>query len=344
MKLTHSQIASLYRALALLLHAGISLADGVFLLREEETGTMQDLLEALGSLMDGGTPLSEAMAQTKAFPACATGMVYVGEQTGRMEAVLESLARFYEQRSQNSRQVRQALTYPGLLLALMLVVIGVLLVQVLPVFDEVYSSLGSHLTGAAAGFLWLGRLLEQSLPVLFWLLAILVAAALLYGCHSDTRRKVNAWFCTRFGDRGVLRKFNNAQFAQALAMALGSGLPLEDALAHAGRLLADVPGARERCERCLLGLRGGKDLSHAMGDAAFLRPAQSRMLAIGLREGSGDRVMEEIARLLMEDAQETLEETVARIEPAMVLASSVLVGLILLSVMLPLMNIMAAMG
>ena len=68
------------------------------------------------------------------------------------------------------------------------------------------------------------------------------------------------------------------------------------------------------------------------------------MLSLGLREGSGDRVMAEIARRLMEDANEALEETVAKIEPAMVLGASVLVGIILLSVMLPLSGIMAAIG
>ena len=68
------------------------------------------------------------------------------------------------------------------------------------------------------------------------------------------------------------------------------------------------------------------------------------MLAVGLRQGGSDLVMADIANRLMEDAQESLERTVARAEPAMVLAASVLVGLILLSVMLPLMNIMAAIG
>ena len=343
MKLTHSQTAAFCRALALLLHAGISLADGIFLLQQEETGSMHTLLETLGNRLDDGTPLSEAMEQLDAFPACVTGMVYVGEQTGRMEEVLESLGCFYEQREQNTRRIKHALTYPGLVLTLMLVVVGVLLV-VLPIFDEVYGTLGSHLVGAAAGLLWFGRLLKQVLPALFCLLTISVATALLYGYHRSSREKVNAWVSARFGDRGILKKFNNAQFAQALAMGLGSGLPLEDALVQSGRLLADVPAAANRCNQCAEALRSGKTLAAAMGDHGFLTSGESRMLSLGLREGSGDRVMAEIARRLMEDANEALEETVAKIEPAMVLGASVLVGIILLSVMLPLMDIMAAIG
>lgn len=68
------------------------------------------------------------------------------------------------------------------------------------------------------------------------------------------------------------------------------------------------------------------------------------MLELGLRGGTGDQVMEEIAGRLSEEASQTLEQRVAQVEPAMVLAASLLVGIILLSVMLPLMHIMSAIG
>lgn len=344
MKLTYRQTATFCRALALLLHAGIGLAEGMFLLCEEESGDMKTLLEKLGNRMNGGMTFSQAMEQTGAFPACVIGMVYVGEQTGRMEDVLESLGHFYEQREQNSRRIIQMLTYPSLIMVLMLIVVGVLLVEVLPIFDEVYSSLGSHLTGAGAGLLGLGRILKRLLPVFFCVLVVLAAVLLLYRYYRPVREKVCVWVSARFGDRGFLRKFNNAQFAQALAMGIGSGLPLEDAVEQSGRLLADVPGAAQRSSRCAAALRDGSPLAAAMGEHGFLAPGESRMLSIGLREGSADRVMLEIARYLMEDADAALEETIAKIEPAMVLGASVLVGLILLSVMLPLMDIMASIG
>lgn len=344
MKLAHSEIASLCRELALLLHAGISLADGLFLLCEEETSSMRDLLQQLGAKMDEGAQLSDAMESTGAFPLCATGMVRIGEQTGRMEDVLASLAQFYEQRSRVSRRIRQALAYPAVIMALMLVVIGVLLIRVLPVFDEVYASLGSRLTGVAASLLHLGQFLSAAMPALLVILAIAAAAAMLYAWCAPVREKVSALLTARFGDRGISRKFNNAHFARALAMGLGSALPLEDAVQQAGRLLADIPAAAARCETCAEGLRSGESLSSAMSDAGFLPPAESRMLAVGLRQGSGDRVVEEIADRLMEQAEDALEQTVAKAEPAMVLLASALVGAILLSVMLPLMNIMSALG
>ena len=110
------------------------------------------------------------------------------------------------------------------------------------------------------------------------------------------------------------------------------------------QLLADIPGAARRCDACAEALRNGTALPDAMAQADFLPPAESTMLSLGLRQGSGDRVMEDIADRLLEAAMEELERTVARIEPAMVLAASALVGVILLAVMLPLMNILSALG
>ena len=344
MKLTYSEIAGLCRSLALLLHAGIGTADGVFLLAEEESKKMRPLLTGLGAKMDGGRTLSEAMKESDAFPGCVTGMVAMGEQTGRLEEVLSALAAFYDQRDRSSRQIRQALTCPTMILVLMIVVISVLLIKVLPVFDAVYASLGSRLTGVAAGLLHLGQLLKNAMPLLLVILAVVVLAALVYIYCAPIKEKVNAWWTARFGDRGASRKFNNANFARALAMGLSSALPLEDAVEQAAMLLSDIPGAAERCRRCAQSLRSGSALADAMKESGFLPPAESRMLSVGLRQGSGDRVMADIADRLQEDAQESLERTVAKVEPAMVLVASALVGLILLSVMLPLMNIMAAIG
>ena len=169
------------------------------------------------------------------------------------------------------------------------------------------------------------------------LLAVLVLMILLYGFYEPLRNEVNAWWRKRFGDRGISRRYNNASFARALAMGLGSGLPLETAVEQAGKLLEDVPEAAMRCDRCAELLRSGAELPVAMETSGFLLRAESRMLAVGLKQGNSDQIMENIADRLLEQAEEALENTVAKIEPAMVLLASALVGAILLAVMLPLL-------
>ena len=343
-KLTDQQTALFCRGLSLQLHAGISLADGIYLLAEDERGSIQEIYRQMGAGLDRGAELAQMLEEAGCFPDYVCGMVKIGQRSGRLEQTLQSLYSFYDRRSRQRRQIKNAISYPGMVFVLMLVVVTVLLVKVLPVFDGVYASLGSRLTGVAAWLLHLGQLLEMAMPVLLAVLTLGVLGALAYWKVSSVRERLNGWYQTRFGDRGIGRKFNNARFAQAVAMGLSSGLTLEEALELAQELLQTVPGAARRCQLCARRMEEGAELPEAMAEAQLLPPAESRMLAVGLRGGSGDRVMEEIADRLSRQAEEALEDAVSRIEPAMVLVASLMVGAILLAVMLPLMNIMSAIG
>ncbi len=339
-KLSNDEIASLCLELSLLLHAGVSTGDALSLLAQEEEH--RGMLSAMAEQVDGGKTLSTALRESGVFPVYVCGLVEVGERTGRTEEALAALSRYYEERVRIGRRVRSALLYPAVMLALMLVVIGVLLVKVLPIFDDVYASLGGRLTGVAAGLLNLGRWIEGAMPVLYLILAGLVLVVLVFGLVGPLRRGVvSLWQKTR-GDRGVSRKLNNARLAQALAMGMASGLPVEEAVSLSANLMEGR--ARKRCQECGQRLEKGESLGAALRLSGLLPPRQSRLLELGQHSGAGDASMEKIARDLGEEGEAALDALVGRVEPALVLVCSVLVGLILLSVMLPLMHIMSAIG
>ncbi len=342
--LSNQDIPRFCRGLSLLLHAGIPLRDGIFLLAEEEEGDYRLKLEEIGKAMDDGLPLTEAMGSVGGFPVYVIGMAKVGERSGRLEEALQALAVYYDERERMDRQLRNALTYPAIVLLLMLVVIGVLLIRILPVFDDVYSSLGGRLTGVAGGLLSLGQVLNSILPLLCILLAAAVIFILVFSISEGSRQKIVRAWNKRWGDKGIAKKQNDARFAQALAMGLKSGLPMEEAVELAGNLLADVPLAAQRYKNCAQSLARGEELAKALKETKALPASACRMLEMGVRGGSGDLVIEEIAQRLAEEAIRALEEKTAQVEPAMVLGASFLVGAILLSVMLPLMNIMSAIG
>ncbi len=339
-KLSNDEIASLCLELSLLLHAGVGTGDALSLLAQEEEH--RGMLSTMAEQVDGGKTLSTALRESGVFPVYVCGLVEVGERTGRTEEALAALSRYYEERVRIGRRVRSALLYPAVMLALMLVVIGVLLVKVLPIFDDVYASLGGRLTGVAAGLLNLGRWIEGAMPVLYLILAGLVLAVLVFGLVGPLRRGVvSLWQKTR-GDRGVSRKLNNARLAQALAMGMASGLPVEEAVSLSANLMEGK--ARKRCQECGQRLEKGESLGAALRLSGLLPPRQSRLLELGQHSGAGDASMEKIARDLGEEGEAALDALVGRVEPALVLVCSVLVGLILLSVMLPLMHIMSAIG
>lgn len=343
-ELSSLAVSQLCQELSVLLHAGILLGDGLALLAREEGGGTGRLLAEIGRRVDQGETLSAALEQSGSFPTYAVGMIRVGERTGRTEQALRGLARYYEQQDQTNRQIRSALTYPAILLMLMLVVIVILLSQVLPVFDEVYASLGGQLTGLGGALLAVGRVLDAAMPLLCAVLAVAVLFVLLYALSTSFRGRLLAFWRRKFGDRGMARTLSGARLAQGLSMGLSSGLPLEEAVELCAALLQDNPSAAGRCKACAADLAGGADLAEVLQRSELLPPSLCRLLTLGMRSGNGDTVMEDIARRLSLEADQALERRVARIEPALVLVTSLLVGAILLSVMLPLMNIMTAIG
>lgn len=339
-----ADISALCRELALLLHAGAGVGDGLSMLAAEEPRRdRRAMLLGLADALDCGMPLSEALAETRRYPAYVTGLVAVGERTGKLEDALSALAVYYDHRDRTEDRVRRSLTYPLLLLVLMLIVIVVLLTKVLPVFDQVYASLGGSLTGLGGLLLTAGRGLNAAMPLLCALLAALILFAAAFFWWDGFRERLLMRWRKKHGDKGVSRRIGDARFAQALAMGLQSGLPVEEALDLVAEM-TDIPAAAARCRECRDRLSEGAELADALRGAGVLPFTACRLLALGARGGTSDTVMAEIAARLSRDADDALERQTARIEPALVLATSLLVGAILLTVMLPLTHIMAAIG
>lgn len=341
MMLADQDIARLCRGMALMLHGGIGLGDGLLLLAREEDKSLAQPLEAAAARLDRGDLLSDTLQGSGLFPDYAVALVRVGEGAGRVEEALDSLAVHYARQHSLTLRLRSAVAYPAMLSVLMLTVVGVLLVQVLPVFDRVYASLGSRMTGAGAGLLYLGQLLKRSLPILAVGLAAAVGLGVACRLRPEWGRRLAAEGIRRFGDRGVLRLLYNARFLRGFSMGISSGFSPEEA----ARFAADtLPGWIRRRESCARALAGGASLGDALAEGGFLSPARSRFLNLAQRGGSADAVLADMARELEQESAEALEEAAAKVEPAMVLVCAALVGLILLAVMLPLAQILLALG
>lgn len=339
--LTDVELSAFCLELALLLHAGYPMAEGLHLLYEESGSPM---LSKLCNRMDEGSSLAGALRESGAFPDYLCHMAETGERTGRAEAAFRSLSAYYENRRQLGKRIRSALLYPAVLLLLMLLVIVVLLAKVLPVFDEVFRQLGGSMTGLAGGMLCFGQMLDGALPILAVLMLMMVGVIAAVVASDSLRQFFLRSWQRRFGDRGIGESVAASRFAAALSMGLMSGLPLEEALRAAAVFHDENPVLRRRMEDCIARLERGGGLAEALRESHVLPAAYCRMLALGIRSGSGDTVMEEISRRMESDAADAIETLVSRVEPTMVLLTSLMVGVILLSVMLPLMNIMSAIG
>lgn len=343
--LSHDDISMMCMELSLFLHSGLDAGSALSLMAEEESSpSLRALLEQMSAQVDDGVRVAEAFRQAGCFPEYVCGLIGVGEESGRLDEALRSLAHYYDQRAQLERSLRLSLLHPAVLLLVMLAVIVVLLTQVMPIFNDVYAALGGELTGVAGGLLSLGLLLDDLMPVLCALLAAAVVFLALFAGSVSFRDKILGLWRRYMGNKGVSKALNTARFAQAMAMGLGSGLPVEEALELSSSLLSDLPGAGERCGKCRAMLEEGVSLAKALGQSELLPQSECRLLELGMRSGSGDFVMDQIAQRLSNVGNEALEQRIGMVEPVLVASACVLVGAILLSVMLPLMHIMTAIG
>jgi len=336
--LSYRELSTFCLELSLFLHAGADSSSALVLLAEDcGSKEQQEAFLQMAERMDEGLSLSAAMEESALFPSDVRAMLRVGEESGRSEEALTALARYYEQRADIEQQLRSALLYPSVLMLLMLLVIVVLLTQVLPIFNDVYASLGGQMSGAAAGLLRLGQALNTALPLLLVLLALIAAGIFACASIESLRNRLLGLFKRR---GSLALRMERAHFAQALSMALSSGLTPDDALEAAAPLFDD-PDAIERCRQQL---QNGIAFADALKEASLLPAAESRLLALGFASGSSEQAAAEIARRLAQDAESALQQRVALVEPVMVVSASILVGAILLCVMLPLTRIMSAMG
>lgn len=345
LKLTNEEISDICFELSLLLHSGTSVADSLFTLSDDTNDAeIKKMLKDMAiSVEDGGT-LAKAVKDAGVFPDHVGSLLDVGERSGRLEEALRSLSDYYESQGRISRAIKSALLYPSILMLVMLVVLVVLLVYVLPIFNGVYAQLGSKLTGVAGGLLAFGEILQKIMPVLGVLLGIAVIFFILFSSNDSFRNEVLGVARKRCRGKGLTWQIATSQFAQALAMGVSSGMPIEEAVELAGKTVSDIPEAVRRCKACVDKLYDGTSIADALSESGMMPKTESRLLNSAIRSGEGDLAIRRIADRLSEESESAISAKIAQIEPTLVIIGSLLVGSILLCVMLPLMNIMSTIG
>ena len=335
-------LSTLCLSLAHLLHAGIGSADALLLLYEDETdAACKAVLREMAKNADSGMSLAACFQAAGVFPHYLCTLLQVGEDVGKSEQTLHRLGNYYQSMARLQRQLRSALMYPAVLLGVLLAVLVVLLVWVLPVFDGVYAQLGGGLTGIAGWLLRLGQGLGKALP---WICGALILTAALLAI-APVRKGILKLWKKHWGDRGVWNAVNTARFVQALSLGITSGMTEPEAVRMASTMAqADVPAFEARCAQCKDALEQGRTLTAALRQSSLLPPAQARLLDAGVRSGQGQQALENISDRLLERSEDRVAGLAEKIEPAVVIFACILIGLVLLSVMLPLMNIMNTIG
>lgn len=328
-----------------MVRAGLPLDEGLALLREDESDPrVLAWLDRLCRSAGDGVPLSSALRETEAFPSYLTDMIALAEQTGNLEQTLDALSIHYERQRRLRADVSRAAAVPLALLAVMAAVVILLMTQVLPVFDRVFAQLGIRMSGLGRTLMAAGSALAGAGTGVALTLAVLAGAALIVALCPPLRTGFVRWFRRWFGGRGALGAAASARFASAMAMASASGLVMEQCVELAAGLCGGAKAVDDKLEVCRKELEDGVRPAEALAHSGLFSARDSRLLILAERTGSLPETLESIARRSEEDALARLDRAVGAIEPAIVIVTAVLTGIILLSVMLPLLSIMSTLG
>jgi type IV pilus assembly protein PilC len=189
-----------------------------------------------------------------------------------------------------------------------------------------------------------GQWLGDGAVVIAIIFGILFVFAMLLWLLPGLRESLFRAVKNRWGGRGIFGDAAAAHFVSSMALSMASGLNTEDSLKMSASISGGAKAIDDRNTQCIAAVREGSTLAKAMGDAKILTTREVRMLALGLKGGMGDSTMAEIARKKERYLQDRISRLINRVEPTLVIAASVIVGVILLSVMLPLVGIMASIG
>ncbi len=340
-QLTYAELNVFCEQIALVLKAGISLYEGICILQEESaTAAEQALYQGIAASMDDYVTFPDALAQSGAFPSYMVQMVGIGEVAGRLDTVLEQLARYYKREQGMRDAVRYAVSYPVMMMVMMGIVIAVLVVKVLPIFNDVFVDLGSELTGFSKSVMDVGLALSTWLSVIVLVFVVILAIVLLVLNTKEGKKQFRRFQHSFFLTKNLTYKIAVSRFASGMSLMLASGLDTQQSLEMV-RPLVDHPEVAQKIEQMNRDIGDGQTFAQAMAAHKIFSQTYHRMLGIGERTGNVDEVIENISQRYEADIETTLSGMIAIIEPSLVAVLSVVVGVILLAVMLPLMSIMS---
>ena len=339
-KLDNIYISSFCMELYLVLQAGMPIVTGVgMLIEDKDNDPNKNIIKSIHDKMENGAVLSDAIKETDAFPDHVSKMLKIGEQTGNLDSCLSALSTYYLRKEHIFLNIKNAITYPAILTFMMLFVIIIIITKVLPIFNNVFAQLGATMSPTAVFILKIGQVINNQFAIFIALLVVITIIFFYFFMSKSGQIKLSAMF-----EKGKIgESIAMANFASAMSMSMQSGLDTDDSLAMAKTLCGDTK-LNNKIQTCQNKIKEGETFYNAILNSSLFPSIYCQMLNIGFKTGSSDLVMEEIAKRTDENATIKIEQLVNKIEPTLVIIMSIIVGLILLSVMLPLTSIMSTIG
>ncbi|TMH69765.1 MAG: type II secretion system F family protein [Betaproteobacteria bacterium] len=342
---SRDQVLGLTRELATLLRAGLPLDRALeILISLAPTPPVALLLQGIRDNVRGGKSLSQALdARREVFSRFYVNIVRAGEAGGALGVVLQRLAETMERNKELRENVRSALIYPTILIGVAVVSVIVLLIFVVPQFQQTFAQAGKALPLPTEIVIFLGTFMRR-----WWwaTLAVVVLGVVWFrrrGKNPLVRRVRDARLLRAplLGD--ILAKVEVARFARTLATLLGNGVTLLSGLSIVKDTMGNVILAGA-LDSVIVKLREGKGFGRPLGESGIYPRLATQMIMVGEESGRLEEMLVRVADIYDREVQIAVKRFLAILEPAMILGLAVLVGGIVFSILLGVMGMSELVG
>jgi type IV pilus assembly protein PilC len=339
-KATSTELVLFTRQLATMVGAGLALLESIEVLgAQAETPGLKACCAKITAELRSGADLSSAMETCpRAFNPLYVSMVRAGEASGQMDIILERLADYLESSQALKREIKSAMTYPVISLVLVIGITAFLMLGVVPTFRQVFESLDSKLPALTAFVLDTSAWLKS-----YWYVVVGSAVGACFGFVAFKKTPFGELACHHMYLRApvfgpLVRKIALARFSRTFATLIRSGVPIMATL----DIVADTSGNRVVSNAVNLSkesVRNGQLLSEPLANTKVFPPMVVRMIAIGEKTGALEALLEKIAEFYDGQVKAAIKSLTSLIEPLLITFMGVIVGGVVLSVFLPILDV-----
>lgn len=329
---------------SLLYQAAVPLYEGLSVMAEDARSEEEkEILAFIADKLRMGYSFSETIKEAGCFPAYTEEMIFLGEQTGTLDVTLNALAVHYEKEYKLAEGLRRALTYPAMMVCMLLVILFVLFVKIMPVFTGVYEQLGAKIPPVTQAAIHIGGILSGLALLVIAVLTVSVLVLKIMGDSGKRPAFTESMINTIKAKSNISRLTALRRFCSIISVTLRCGLRTDEGFSIAERM-ADHPEVAAQIKKAHKSILDGSNFYTSVKDSGLFNGFDLQLIRVASRAGKLDTILEKIADDYDEKASAALDSMVARIEPVIVTILAVAVGLVLLSVMLPLTGVLSAIG
>lgn len=342
-KPTPRDLSVFCRQFASIARAGVTIIQTLNMLAEQtENVKMQKALQAVRADVEKGESFADSLAQhPNVFPELLVQMVRAGEASGSLETAMERMALQFERSAKTKALVKKAMIYPIVVAIVAVIVVIVMLVKVIPSYIDMFEQLGTELPGITLAVIAASDFIQERWYILLPIIIGTVFALKTYGKTSSGKHLFGKLQLKIPAVKNLVVKSASAQMARTLSTLLTAGVPLVEAVDIVAETMTNI-WFKEALKGAVEQIMIGVPLSQPVQTCGLFPPMVYHMMHIGEEAGSTEEMLNKLADYYEEEVELAVQSLMAAMEPMIIIVLAGIVGLLIASVMAPMVTMYSA--